>query len=902
MRETLKKVKRSKPLGRFHGKGAARWLEVVLALLFGLSFEVWADTISVQAVADADMRQFSPDANFGDGTKFGIMTAGKVGMINNGELRRALIRFDLSGQLPAGAIINSVSVTVDVARVPPSAVNSTFDLRQALRSWDELSVTWNSVTSGVPWNAPGAEGPGDSSANASSSVFISGGGNYTFPSTAGLVADVQAWVDDASSNNGWVLVSEDESTFFTVRGFGTREIFDPAVLTIDFSSPVTIQTQPQSQTVFVGTNVTFNVVASGPPPLTYQWQFQSNAIAGATNSELLLTNVQLSDSGDYTVVVSSQSFSVTSEAATLTVSTSPVPVINIGPPPTNGERFPEGTSLPITISAGEAGGSITEIEVFLDTNLIGASVTSPFTVIASNLAAGTHLVTVTATDALNTTVTNRVSFLVLNTPSISIVRPVTGSTFPLGTNITVSVLNTNAGGTNDAKVTNVELFANAELIGQQTNLPFNFVWRPLQAQTYTLTASVLDEFGESITSAPVNLRIFTPDNVRPKLRITKSPANLTRLTKGMVSLAGVASDNVGLYQVLFQVNSNSPQPAIGTSNWTADVPLVPGINTVQVWAVDLAGNTNIPAVRFFTYVVKVPIKMQPSGTGTISPNLNGHELEIGKVFTVTAHPGTGQIFAGWSGAAETNRPALTFSMASNLDFTANFIPNPFAGFTGFYTGLFADTNYSSPDSSGSFKLQLGRSGAFSGKLVMGGRSLPFQSRFNPGGDATLALLRRGLTPVVLTMQLDLAGGTGELSGFVTNVVGNNVVASRLTAQRTVSGVTGAAPYGTGVRRFVIEEQQPKGLVPIGNGAAHIGLTGLVRFTGKLEDGRRVVCDSGIWQDGLVPFFASLGGGGEAVMGWVNLSPNSISGGLDWLKEQAGTNSWSGLVLVPGSPQ
>jgi hypothetical protein len=559
--------------------------------------------------------------------------------------------------------------------------------------------------------------------------------------------------------------------------------------------------------------------------------------------------------------------------------------------------------LPITVNASEAGGSITDIEVFLDTNLIGTSVTSPFTVIASNLAAGTHLVTVTATDALNTTVTNRVSFSVLNTPSISIVRPVTGSTLPLGTNITVSVLNTNAGGTNDAKVTNVELFANAELIGQQTNLPFNFVWRPLQAQTYTLTALALDEFGESITSAPVSVRIFTPDSVRPRLRITRSPANLSRHTKATVTLAGVASDNIGLDQVLLQVNSNSPITATGTSNWMANISLLPGINTVQVWAEDLAGNTNLPAVRFFTYVVKVPISMHTSGAGSITPNLDGHLLEIGNVFTVTAHPGAGQIFAGWSGVAETNRAALTFSMASNLVITANFIPNPFTGLTGLYTGLFADTNYGSPESSGSFRMQLGSSGAFSGNLVMGGRSFPFHSRFNPGGDATLALLRRGLRPVVLTMQLDLTRGTGELSGFVTNVAGKNVVASRLTAQRTVSGITGPAPYQAAVRRFLIEQQQANGLVPVGNATVRIGPTGLVRFTGRLGEGWRFVCASGVGQDGSVPFYVSLSGGAESMMGWVRLSPNSVSGGLDWLKEQAGveTNSWSSLWLVPDSP-
>jgi hypothetical protein len=157
------------------------------------------------------------------------------------------------------------------------------------------------------------------------------------------------------------------------------------------------------------------------------------------------------------------------------------------------------------------------------------------------------------------------------------------------------------------------------------------------------------------------------------------------------------------------------------------------------------------------------------------------------------------------------------------------------------------------------------------------------------------------------MQLDLAGTTGELSGFVTNVVGTNVVASRLAAQRTVTAVAGPAPYHAGTRRFVIASPEANGPVPVGTGTARIGLTGLVRFTGTWENGRRFVFDSGIGQGGSAPFYVSLSGGAEAVLGWVNFpakSLNSISGGLDWLKTETGgaTNSWSNLLLVPNSSQ
>src|SRR5260221_7467038 len=55
-----------------------------------------------------------------------------------------------------------------------------------------------------------------------------------------------------------------------------------------------IVAQPGNQNVFVGDTATFTVGAAGSRPLAYQWNFGGTSIAGATNSSLTLTNVQLS--------------------------------------------------------------------------------------------------------------------------------------------------------------------------------------------------------------------------------------------------------------------------------------------------------------------------------------------------------------------------------------------------------------------------------------------------------------------------------------------------------------------------------------------------------------------------------------------------------------------------------
>jgi hypothetical protein len=83
-----------------------------------------------------------------------------------------------------------------------------------------------------------------------------------------------------------------------------------------------ITSQPASLTQCVGQSATFSVAAAGTG-LTYQWRESGTAISGATSSSYSITAVAASDAGNYDVIVTGSCGSVTSNAATLTVSTPP---------------------------------------------------------------------------------------------------------------------------------------------------------------------------------------------------------------------------------------------------------------------------------------------------------------------------------------------------------------------------------------------------------------------------------------------------------------------------------------------------------------------------------------------------------------------------------------------------
>jgi alpha-glucosidase (family GH31 glycosyl hydrolase) len=125
-----------------------------------------------------------------------------------------------------------------------------------------------------------------------------------------------------------------------------------ATLTVLPASP-TIGTQPASQTQYVGQAASFTVIASGIPPLSYQWRaggtnsgvytnlIEGGQISGSTTTNFSIANLTLSNPADFIVVITNSFGSVTGNVATLTVL--PVP-----PPSTN---VLESTALRLTVNA-----------------------------------------------------------------------------------------------------------------------------------------------------------------------------------------------------------------------------------------------------------------------------------------------------------------------------------------------------------------------------------------------------------------------------------------------------------------------------------------------------------------------------------------------------------------------
>ena len=152
----------------------------------------------------------------------------------DGDIRRALVAFDVAAAIPAGSAITQVVLTLNMSRTMSGTQSIT--VHRVTADWGEGTsdavgeegggavpasgdVTWiNRFFPGSPWTNPG----GDFSSTVGASNDVAGPGLYSWGSSDGLVTDVQGWLDDPASNFGWVLIGP-ESVAQTAKRFDSRE-------------------------------------------------------------------------------------------------------------------------------------------------------------------------------------------------------------------------------------------------------------------------------------------------------------------------------------------------------------------------------------------------------------------------------------------------------------------------------------------------------------------------------------------------------------------------------------------------------------------------------------------------------------------------------------------------------
>lgn len=169
-----------------------------------------------------------------------------IGRTGNGDTRRALLRFDLTG-IAAGSIVESASLELKVTRTSSGDIEAT--AHRLTRDWGATtSLATDTESTGAPagagdatWTAP---------MNGQVPDWTLAGGDFlsttapaaTVGSTTavftGLAADVQGFLDQPATNFGW-LIRGGEQAATTAKRFGSMQNTASApVLTVQYASSI----------------------------------------------------------------------------------------------------------------------------------------------------------------------------------------------------------------------------------------------------------------------------------------------------------------------------------------------------------------------------------------------------------------------------------------------------------------------------------------------------------------------------------------------------------------------------------------------------------------------------------------------------------------------------------------
>jgi len=255
----------------------------------------------------------------------------------------------------------------------------------------------------------------------------------------------------------------------------------------------------------------------------------------------------------------------------------------------NGVSMNAPANVVVSANASDADGTISKVEFYQGTTLIGTATASPYTIQWNNVAVGNYTLTAKATDNLNeSTISPAVSIRVNNPPSVNLTSPTNQSSFTASASISISA---NANDT-DGTISKVDFYQGSTLLGTSTTAPYNFIWSNVSSGTYSLTAIATDNNNATTASSAVSVSVVT--NNPPTVSLA-SPANNATYTPGSnITIGANASDADGSVSKVefFQGTAKLGETAASPYNFTwSNVPA--GNYSLTAKATDNVGGTTV---------------------------------------------------------------------------------------------------------------------------------------------------------------------------------------------------------------------------------------------------------------------------------------------------------------------
>jgi hypothetical protein len=249
--------------------------------------------------------------------------------------------------------------------------------------------------------------------------------------------------------------------------------------------------------------------------------------------------------------------------------------------PLNNASVAAGSTITINANATDADGTISKVEFYSGTTLLGQDTSSPYSFSWASVAAGTYSLTAKATDnAGATSVSTAVTIIVETTavankpPVVSLTNPLNNSSFVAGSFITLAA----SASDTDGSIAKVEFYNGTTKLGEDLSSPYTFSWAPV-AGSYMLSARAIDNAGSITVSNTASISVTTSTATSAvRLGLDSSDASLT----GIMTTGTDALAKNGNY---FYIPSGSgrnyyiPPPAAATFNFS-----LPKTDNYVIWA------------------------------------------------------------------------------------------------------------------------------------------------------------------------------------------------------------------------------------------------------------------------------------------------------------------------------
>ena len=304
----------------------------------------------------------------------------------------------------------------------------------------------------------------------------------------------------------------------------------------------------------------------------------------------------------------------TSAAVTVTVNANQAPMASISAPAAN-TVLTAPANLVIAANAADSDGTVSRVDFYADGSLLGSSTVAPYSYTWSNIATGSHILTVIATDNLGAATTSAATTVtVIAPPVVSVTAPVSNAVLTAPATFTLSADAASAG-----SIAKVDFYNGTTLIGTATAAPYSFDWINVPAGSYAITAVATDGNGATSTSAPVSVIA----NAAPAVNLTSPTANSVLAAPASFTLTAGATDSDGTITKVDFYNGTILIGTATTAPYSFDWPNVPaGAYTITAIATDNAGaQTSSTAVAVTSNLAPTIILTGPTdGAQITSPN------------------------------------------------------------------------------------------------------------------------------------------------------------------------------------------------------------------------------------------------------------------------------------------